>query len=200
MRKDPRVYERELPRIALPYKRIVGLDLASSAGVSFCDIIPGQPVTDGKIIGGQWDLSLSNYDTQSMRTLRLQAFLEVLNPDLILYEEVKFTGTNPAPGASLTAIVARAVRGAQVVHSLCAVLTHWAEMRDIPTEAVPIGVIKKYATGKGNSGKAVMIESCNAKFGTNFDPDTYESTGVDNIADSMFICAMGVQNYSEALQ
>ena len=44
-----------------------------------------------------------------------------------------------------------------------------------------------------------MIAACNAQFGTEFNPEGYEQTGVDNIADSMFLCAMAVQNYSEGL-
>lgn len=180
----------------------MGLDLASSCGVTFCDIIPGQPVKGAQIVGGQWDLSIGNWDTQSLRIVRLKQFLSILEPDLIFYEEVKYTGQNEPAGMqknNLTAMVARAVSGAQVVHALQATLVGWAEERDIPTQAVGIGVLKKFATGKGVADKAKMIEACNAEFGTDFDPETYEQTGVDNIADSMFLCAMAVQNYSEGL-
>lgn len=200
--KDPRVFERSLPMKPLPYKRVLGLDLASSCGVSFCDIMPGQPIKAAPIIGGQWDLSVGNHDTNSLRYVRLKQFLAITAPDLIFYEEVKYTGQSQPPGMAklnLTALVARAVSGAQVVHGLSAILTTWAEERDIPCEAIGIGTLKKYATGKGNAGKEQMIEAANEQFGTEFDPATYESTGCDNIADSMFLCAMAVQNYSEGL-
>jgi len=198
--KDPRVYERSLPRIRPDYRRIVGLDLASSCGVSFCDIIPGQPITDAPIIGGQWDLSVGTHDTQSIRYVRLKQFLETIEPALIFYEEVKFTGAVP-PGMrnNIQAIVARAVTGAQVVQGLCAILVTWAEERNIPCEAIPIGTIKKFATGKGNANKVAMIEACNKTHGTDFETEDYESTGVDNIADSMWLCHMAVQNYSKGL-
>jgi len=40
-----------------------------------------------------------------------------------------------------------------------AVLTAWAEMRGVPYQGVPVGTIKKSATGKGNASKAMMIEA-----------------------------------------
>ena len=200
--KDPLVYEREIPRVQLPYKRVLGLDLASNCGVSFCDIVPGMPIKDAPIVGGQWDLSVSNHDTNSLRYIRLKQFLSITQPDVILYEEVKYTGQSQPPGMAkqnLTALVARAVSGAQVVHGLSAILTTWCEERDIPCEAVPIGVLKKYATGKGSANKEAMITACNEQFGTEFEVEDYDKTGVDNIADSMFLCKMGVHNYSEGL-
>lgn len=201
MTKDPRVWARKLPAVAPQYRRILGLDLASSCGVSFCDIMPSQPITEAVIIGGQWNLSVGQYDTNSIRYVRLKQFLSLTAPDLIFYEEVKYTGQRPAPGMkmNLQALVARAVSGAQVVHGLAAILVMWAEERNIPCQAVPIGTLKKYATDNGGSGKEAMIAACNAQFGTEFNPDDYKSTGADNIADSMFLCAMAVQNCSEGV-
>lgn len=40
-----------------------------------------------------------------------------------------------------------------------ATLTAWAELRGIPYEGVPVGTIKRFATGKGNANKAAMIEA-----------------------------------------
>ena len=39
--------------------------------------------------------------------------------------------------------------------SLCA----WCELHGIPYAGVPVGTIKKHATGKGNANKETMIES-----------------------------------------
>ena len=125
-----------------------------------------------------------------------------MQPDLVMYEDVKFTGSNTPVGMkklNLQAMVARAVTGARVVHELAAILTTWCTERDIPCEGIPIGTIKKFGTGKGNAGKKDMVLACNERFGTDFDPETYEQTGVDNIADSAFCCEMGVQLYSEGL-
>ena len=36
-------------------------------------------------------------------------------------------------------------------------LTAWCEHHNIPYQGVPVGTIKKHATGKGNAGKGEMI-------------------------------------------
>ena len=36
-------------------------------------------------------------------------------------------------------------------------LTAWCEHHNIPYQGVPVGTIKKHATGKGNAGKSEMI-------------------------------------------
>lgn len=182
-------------------KRVLGLDLASNCGASFCDI-PGdaEPGDEYLIVGGQWNLSISNHDTQSIRYLRLKAYLEVARPDFICYEEVKYTGKTAPPGMkkmSVQAIVARAVTGAQVVQGLSAILVAWCEEHNIPCMAVPIGTLKNYATGSGKANKIDMIRACNTAFGTEFDTADYDKTGVDNIADSMFLCRYGVAQFFE---
>lgn len=200
--KDPRIYARTLPTVFAPYKRIIGLDLASNCGVSFCDVFPGQPITNAAIIGAQWNLGIGPFDTHAIRYVRLKAFLRVITPDLIVYEEVKFTGQRPLPGTpqqSLSALVARAVSGAQVVQAMTAVLLTWAEENNVPTQSVPISTLKRYATGKGNASKEEMIAACNEQLHTVFDPKDKDS-GVDNIADSMFLCKLGVESYAEGLK
>ena len=42
-------------------------------------------------------------------------------------------------------------------------LTAWCEHHQIPYEGVPVGTIKKHATGKGNAGKEDMIASAQAR-------------------------------------
>ncbi|MBM3273404.1 hypothetical protein FJY94_09270, partial [Candidatus Kaiserbacteria bacterium] len=41
-------------------------------------------------------------------------------------------------------------------------LTAWCEHHQIPYQGVPVGTIKKHATGKGNAGKAEMIAAAKA--------------------------------------
>ena len=199
--KDPRVYQAAIPVCPEKHKRILGLDLASSCGATFCDVIPGKQLDEVALVAGQWDLSVTNHDTNSIRYVRFKQFLSVTAPNLVVYEEVKFTGQAPAPGAakSLAALVARAVSGAQVVHGLQAILTAWCEENDVPCQSVGIGTLKKFATGKGNANKVEMIHACNQKFQTEFVAEGYENSGVDNIADSMFLCSMAVTAYSEGL-
>lgn len=42
-------------------------------------------------------------------------------------------------------------------------LTAWCEHHQIPYEGIPVGTIKKHATGKGNAGKEEMIASVQAR-------------------------------------
>ncbi len=44
-----------------------------------------------------------------------------------------------------------------------AVLTSWCEHHGIAYQGVPVGTIKKYATGKGNADKDAMIEAMRAR-------------------------------------
>lgn len=41
-------------------------------------------------------------------------------------------------------------------------LTAWCESQAIPYQGVPVGTIKKHATGKGNASKADMIQAAQA--------------------------------------
>ena len=41
-------------------------------------------------------------------------------------------------------------------------LTAWCEQHNIPYQGVPVGTIKKHATGKGNAGKDDMIRAMSA--------------------------------------
>lgn len=198
MCRDPRVWGRQLPVKPQEYRRFLGLDFSGSTGATFCDVVPGQSIRDAVLIGSQWSLALGQHDTNSLRYVRLKYYLQLTAPDIIFYEEVKYTGPSGMPG-NRAAIIARAVSGAQLVHSLCAVMLVWAEQNNIPVQAVPISTLKKYATDRGNANKVDMIKMCNKRFGTDFEPEGYEQTGVDNIADSMFLCEMAVQQYSEVM-
>ena len=51
---------------------------------------------------------------------------------------------------------------AHVYGGLMATLTAWAELRGIPYEGVPVGTIKRHATGKGNAPKDAMIAAARA--------------------------------------
>jgi Holliday junction resolvasome RuvABC endonuclease subunit len=42
-------------------------------------------------------------------------------------------------------------------------LTAWCEHHQIPYQGVPVGTIKKHATGKGNAVKAAMMAAVRAK-------------------------------------
>lgn len=90
------------------------------------------------------------FEGGGMRWLRLRAHLDELRatarPDigLVVVEEVRrHAGTDAA----------HAYGGA------LAVVSAWCEEHGIPMTARPVAAIKKHATGKGNAGKAEMIQA-----------------------------------------
>jgi Holliday junction resolvasome RuvABC endonuclease subunit len=54
------------------------------------------------------------------------------------------------------------VDAAHVYGGLMATLTTWCEHHHIPYQGVPVGTIKKHATGKGNAGKGDVITAMRA--------------------------------------
>ena len=88
-----------------------------------------------------------------MRYLRFHGWLREMRDlagpiDWIVFEEVRrHIGTDAA----------------HVFGGLLATLTSWAEMNSIPYEGVPVGTIKRFATGKGNADKAAVITAMQAR-------------------------------------
>ena len=54
------------------------------------------------------------------------------------------------------------VDAAHVYGGFLATLTAWCEHNQIPYSGVPVGTIKRHATGKGNADKAAVIEAMRA--------------------------------------
>jgi hypothetical protein len=52
---------------------------------------------------------------------------------------------------------------AHVYGGLMATLTAWAELRGVPYQGVPVGTIKRHATGKGNANKDAMMAAARAR-------------------------------------
>ena len=88
-----------------------------------------------------------------MRYLRFKRWLTELKAqvepiDVVYFEEVRrHAGTDAA----------------HVYGGLLATLTSWCEHHQIAYEGVPVGTIKKHATGKGNAGKEEMIKAMQGK-------------------------------------
>jgi hypothetical protein len=203
LNRDPRLFSRGVLPPPPDYKRLLGLDLGTNCGVAFIDIIPGQPLDEAfypRAYLGQWSLDIGQYDSGTLRHVRLKQFLSVLKPDLIMFEDVKVDVPVEAfKGKPLGMLVARIVPTAEFLGGLKTTLAVWAAERDIPCHGVAITQIKKFATTKGNASKVDMILACNERFGVHLDPEGYESSGVDNIADAAHILAMAMEMYSEGL-
>ncbi len=127
-------------------KTVLALDLGTTTGWALRGY-------DGLITSGTVSFKPSRFDGGGMRYLRFQSWLSEMDRlvgpiEAIYYEEVRrHIGTDAA----------------HVFGGLMAVLTAWAEMRGVPYQGVPVGTIKKHATGKGNAPKQAMIDAARAR-------------------------------------
>lgn len=124
--------------------RILALDLGNKTGFAV--------KIDGEINSGMQDFSPRRWDGGGMRFLRFRRWLEEIHLSTsfkeVYYEEVRrHRGTDAA----------------HVYGGLQGVLTAWCEENKIPYEAIPVGTIKKWATGHGGCNKQAMIDAAVAK-------------------------------------
>ncbi len=148
-------------------RTLLAIDLGTTTGWALRS--PGGLITSGTV-----SFRPSRYDGGGMRYLRFQNWLAEMDRlsgpiATIFYEEVRrHIGTDAA----------------HVFGGLIATLTSWAELRGVPYGGVPVGTIKKFATGKGNSNKAAMIAAARAK---GFSPTD------DNEADAIAILLWAIE-------
>ncbi len=104
------------------------------------------------------------FEGGGMRFLRVRRWLDEMKPKEIYYEEVRrHRGTDAA----------------HIYGGIVGMITSWCEEHDVPYRGIPVGTIKKWATGNGRADKKMMVAAAKEKFG-------YE--GEDhNEADAMFI-------------
>jgi Holliday junction resolvasome RuvABC endonuclease subunit len=129
-------------------------------------------------LSGIWDLRGGRFEGGGMRFVRFKSMLEQMHRmhpvTRIAYEEVRRHAATDA---------------AHVYGGLMATLTSWCEGEKIPYEAIPVGTIKKHATGKGNANKAAMIEAVKAK---GFSPKD------DNEADAIALLLLVLSSTANA--
>jgi len=100
---------------------------------------------------GVWDLSVGRHEGGGMRFVKLRNYLikACEGVDLVTYEEVRgHRGTDAA----------------QVYGGIVAILQEHCELKEIPYLGVPVGTIKKFATGKGNSNKDAMLAAARKRW------------------------------------
>ena len=149
-------------------RSILALDLGTTTGWAIRDF-------DGLITSGTASFKPGRYDGGGMRYLRFTNWLTELDRlsgpiATIWFEEVRrHAGTDAA----------------HVYGGLMASLTSWGELRGIPYEGVPVGTIKRHATGKGNANKVAMIAAAQAR---GFSPAD------DNEADAIAILHWAIES------
>lgn len=127
-------------------RSILALDLGTTTGWAIRGF--GGLVTSGTV-----SFKPGRYDGGGMRYLRFTNWLTEIDRlsgpiEAIYFEEVRrHIGTDAA----------------HVYGGLLAVLTSWAELRGVPYQGVPVGTIKRHATGKGNAPKHAMIDAARVR-------------------------------------
>lgn len=146
----------------------MAFDLGTYCGIAWSD-------NDRDINYKCLDLSSKGYEGGGMRYYKFRQFLYAFmpRPEVIFYELVaRHEGT----------------AAAHVYGGLRAVLMAWCEEYKIPYTGIPVQTIKKYATGKGNANKDMMIEAARNEFG--YDGDDH------NEADALWILDYGINQYN----
>jgi Holliday junction resolvasome RuvABC endonuclease subunit len=147
---------------------ILALDLGTSTGWA---IRRG----DGLVLSGSASFKPGRYEGGGMRFLRFAQWLDSLDvPQAVYFEEVRrHAGTDAA----------------HAYGGFLATLTAWCERRSIPYAGIPVGTIKRHATGKGNAGKPEMMAAMRAKGFTPAD---------DNEADALAILLFAMEQHRNA--
>ena len=142
---------------------ILAIDLGTTTGWAL-------RTGDGQVVSGTAAFRPGRFEGGGMRFLRFRGWLDEMAstsgmPTAIYFEEVRrHVG----------------VDAAHVYGGLMATLSAWCEQRGVPYAGVPVGTIKKHATGKGNADKAAMIAAAKA---CGFNPAD------DNEADALALLA-----------
>ena len=125
---------------------ILALDLGTMTGWALRG-------SDGHITSGSESFRPQRFEGGGMRYLRFKRWLTDIKQcnagiDQVVFEEVRRHA---------------GVDAAHAYGGFLATLTAWCEHHQIPYQGVPVGTIKKHATGKGNAGKDKVIASVTAR-------------------------------------
>ncbi len=105
-------------------------------------------VDKGQYVSGVWKLGAGRTQSPGMRYLRLKKLLqevkELTDFNVVVFEEVKRH---------------RGTAAAHVYGGMTAIIMTFCDEHNIPYTSIPVGTIKRHATGKGNANKQKMIEA-----------------------------------------
>jgi crossover junction endodeoxyribonuclease RuvC len=146
---------------------ILSLDLGTVTGWAIA-------TQDGSITSGTESFKPQRFEGGGMRYLRFKRWLAEVRTlagglDAVFFEEVRgHVG----------------VDAGHVYGGFLATVTAWCEHHRVPYWGVPVGTLKKHATGKGNSNKAGMVAAVRAKGYTPAD---------DNEADAIALLLWAIE-------
>lgn len=119
---------------------LLALDLGTQTGWALT-------TPDGNILSGSHSFHPQRFEGGGMRFLRFKRWLTELKQSCQSIQAVYFEEVRRHAG----------VDAAHAYGGFLGHLTAWCEHHQIPYQGVPVGTIKKHATGKGNAGKDQMI-------------------------------------------
>ena len=163
------------PRSATPAARrvtvmrgsLLALDLGTSTGWAL-------RTADDYTSSGTVLLKHTRYDGGGMRFLRFRRWLEDLDQDAGPIEAIYFEEVRRHVGTD----------AAHIYGGLLAVLSAWCEEHLVAYQGVPVGPIKRFATGKGHADKAAVIDAIRSR---GFAPRD------DNEADALAILLWAIE-------
>lgn len=125
---------------------ILALDLGTKTGWALHQ-------ADGTITSGTVEFRPGRFEGGGMAFVRFKGWLDDVvrftgGIDLLFFEEVR----------AHAGVTAAHVYGGFLGH-----MSAWAEQQKIPYQGVPVGTIKRHATGKGNASKAEMVAAMEKK-------------------------------------
>ena len=150
---------------------ILALDLGTTTGWALRG-------SDGHITSGSESFRPQRFEGGGMRFLRFKRWLTELKAvadgiDALHFEEVRRHVSTDA---------------AHAYGGFLATLTAWCEHHQIPYQGVPVGTIKKHATGKGNASKDEMVASARARGHAPTD---------DNEADALALLHWAIKQHAQ---
>ncbi|GAB4210305.1 MAG: hypothetical protein Fur0019_18040 [Tibeticola sp.] len=151
---------------------ILALDLGTTTGWALRD-------RTGRITSGSQSFKPRRFEGGGMRFLRFKRWLTELKQcadgiDCVVFEEVRRHASTDA---------------AHVYGGFLATLTAWCEHHNIPYQGVPVGTIKKHATGHGNARKDAMLAAARVRGHTPAD---------DNEADALALLYWAIERHDAA--
>jgi len=129
-----------------PASSVLALDLGSTLGWAV-------RLADGTITSGTATFRPGRFEGGGMGWPRFRRWLDSM-------------GANAGPLGSIVFEEVRRHAGTTAAHvygGFLAHLTAWCEGAGVPYQGVPVGTIKRFATGRGNADKAAMIAAIEAR-------------------------------------
>ncbi len=150
---------------------ILAIDLGTTTGWALRG-------SDGQITSGSESFRPQRFEGGGMRYLRFRRWISEIQESVSEIHFLYFEEVRRHVG----------VDAAHVYGGLLATLTAWCEHHQIPYQGVPVGTIKKHATGKGNAGKEDVIASVTARGHAPVD---------DNEADALALLHWAIQHHDD---